>query len=226
MLLEASTPDFKADLRRLVDYLKTQVSKLGVEVVNDEATRHTIEAGGFDAVVLAAGSAPWMPANVPGTGGANVVGALDVLRGAQTGRNVIVIGGGRIGCDVALFLAEQGKKVIITTRGDDIGRDMNHVERPGYFGRLSQHDVDIHTGVHLHQVTGNGVVLHDRGGAESELQGDTVVLAAGLRSNRELFNELSKVEGLEVFAVGDCAEVRSIFEAIHEGHYAARRIGE
>ena len=220
VLNEASTPDFKADIRKLIDYLSAQVKKAGVEIVEGEATSQTIKGGKFDAVIVAIG------ATHAGYESSKedrplVIGPLDVFQGATTGNSVIIVGGGMIGCAVCLVLPEQGKKMTITTRGDDIARGMNHAEQLAYFERLSKHKVDILTGVHLEEVTEEGIVIHNRAAIKSEIKGESVVLCAGLTPNRGLFDELSKIPGLKVFAIGDCVEPRAIFDAIHEGFWTA-----
>jgi 2,4-dienoyl-CoA reductase-like NADH-dependent reductase (Old Yellow Enzyme family)/thioredoxin reductase len=219
MLIEASVPEFKADLRSLIDYLATQVKKTGVKVVNSKATSHTIKDGKFDVVIVATGATPWTP-NVPGLDKPSVMGILDVLGGAKTGKNVIVVGGGLGGCDAALFLAEQGKKVTIVEVLDKIGAYMNQGESAAFFKRLSKQDVEIRTSMLLAEVTDSGVIVQDKFGIKSEVKGDTVVLATGFAPNRKLFEELSQVPDLEVYAVGDCVEARKIYDAIHEGHWA------
>jgi pyruvate/2-oxoglutarate dehydrogenase complex dihydrolipoamide dehydrogenase (E3) component len=219
-LIEASVPEFKADLRKLVDYLSTQMRKLGVKVVNQEATSQTIKNGKFDAVVLAMGATPWTP-DIPGTNKAHVIQALDVFRGAKTGDSVIVVGGGMIARDAALFLAEQGKKVMITTRRGSISRDMNIAERLGYLERLSKQKMEIRTETQLEEVTDTGLAMRDKEGRRVEIKADTVVLAAGLRPNRGLFDELSQVPNLDVYAIGDCDEPRMIYDAMHEGFETA-----
>jgi NADPH-dependent 2,4-dienoyl-CoA reductase/sulfur reductase-like enzyme len=219
-LIEASVPEFKADIRGLIDYQSTQIKKRGVKVVDAEATSQVIKDGKFDAVIVATGATP-LGYDVPGIEKPQVVGVLDGFKGAKTGKSVVVVGGGMIGCDVALFLAEQGKKVTITTRGDDIARGMNQSERLAYFERLSKQSVEIRTGVHLEEVTDNGVIVVDRGGSRIKIKGDHVVLASGLIPNRRLFDELAKIRNLRVYAIGDCAEPRMIFDAIHEANWVA-----
>jgi 2,4-dienoyl-CoA reductase-like NADH-dependent reductase (Old Yellow Enzyme family)/thioredoxin reductase len=220
MLIEASFPDFKADIRGLINYLSTQLKKTGVKIIRSEATAKIIKDGDFDAVIVATGATPWVP-GVPGVNKPSVVGILDTLNGAKTGKKVIVVGGGMIGRDIALFLAEQGKKVTITTRGDSIVRDMDVVSRLGFLERLSKQDIEIRTGVHLAEIVDDGVIMYDKQGERIEIKGDNVVLAAGLSPNRSLFDELSQIANLEVFAIGDCVEPRRIFDAIHEGHQVA-----
>ncbi len=223
MLIEASIPEFKADIRRLIDYLSTQVKKTGVKIIESEATSQNIKDGGFDAVIIATGATSGVP-DVPGIDRPSVVGALDVLGGAKTGKNVIVVGGGQAGCEVALSLAEQGKKITIIEMLDKIAQDMEANSKLAFFERLFKQDVEVRTGVHIEEVTENGIAVHDRYGARTDIQGDSVVLAVGFTPNRKLFDELAQLPELEVTAIGDCVEPRDIFSAIHEGHWAARAL--
>ena len=219
-LIEASVPEFKADIRRLIAYLSTQIMRLGVKIINSEATSQTIKEGGFEAVIVATGAISRTP-DVPGVNKSSAVQALDVLRGARTEDNVLVVGGGMIGRDVGLFLAEQGKKVTITTRGDSLLRGMNISERFGYIQRFSKHNIEVRTGLTLGEVTDRGVVMFDKEGAKVEIRGETIVLAGGLKPDRKLFDELAQITSLEVYAIGDCADPRMIYDAIHEGFEVA-----
>ena len=89
-LVEAAIPDFKQDLRPLIKYFTTQLAKTGVKVVPEEATAAGLAAAGYDAIVIATGSAPHLPTDIPGMTMPHVIGALDVLRGARTGDNAIL----------------------------------------------------------------------------------------------------------------------------------------
>jgi NADPH-dependent 2,4-dienoyl-CoA reductase/sulfur reductase-like enzyme len=221
MLVEAAVPEFKEDIRELIRYLSLQVQKAGVKTVSGEATGEIIKDGGFDAAIVATGAFPHIP-DLPGTDMPNVVGPLEVLRGARTGKRVIVVGGGLVGRDVALFLAERGKKVVITTRSDTILRDENQYVLGVYYERLSRQDATICTGVELEKITDKGVIVRDKPGTRGEIEGDTVVLAGGFAPERKLVEELRDIHGLEVHAIGDCVEPRRIHDAIHEGFFTAR----
>lgn len=221
MLIPASIPEFKADIRNFVQYLVLQVEKAGVHIVKSRATGETLGKGQFDGVIVANGATPWFP-DVPGIDESAVLNPLDVLNGTETGECVIVVGGGMIGSDVALYLAEQGKKVTITTRRDEIEGALSRRARGAYFIRLSKQDVDIRTGEHLESVNGSSIVITNRTGERSEIKGDSIVIASGLKPDRMLFEELAGLnEWDEVYAVGDCVEPRTILEAIQEGCAAA-----
>ncbi|MBI4294942.1 MAG: FAD-dependent oxidoreductase [Chloroflexi bacterium] len=132
-----------------------------MKVIETQATSQTVWDGKFDAVILATGGVLNVP-DVPGIERPSVVSALNVLRGTGTGGNVVVVGGGLAGCDVALLLAEQGKRVVIVEMKDSIAQDLNTSLRVALFERLARRDVQIYTGVHLAEVTDSGIVVHDK----------------------------------------------------------------
>jgi 2,4-dienoyl-CoA reductase-like NADH-dependent reductase (Old Yellow Enzyme family)/thioredoxin reductase len=223
MLIEASIPEFKADIRRLVDYLSTQVRKANVKVINEEATIQKIRDRNPGVVIVSTGAKPWFP-SISGIDKPLVVDAFDVLRGVKTGKNIVVIGGGPTGCDVALFLAEQGKKINIIEITDEIAQNMEAGTKKVVFKRLFNQDVDLHTGVRLETITNDGLIIYDKHNTKSEIMCDNVVLTTGMTPDRQLFDELAKISELEVYAVGNCVRPRSIFDAIHEGRWAAHLV--
>ncbi|MFC1964203.1 FAD-dependent oxidoreductase, partial [Chloroflexota bacterium] len=225
--VEASTPEFKADIRKLISYLSIQVEKAGVKVIPAEATGQTIKDGGFDVVIVATGAKAWLP-DIPGLDQPHVIEALDAFSSARIGKNVVVVGGGLIGRDAALFLALQGKKVTITTRADSLNRDADvglpFQEIGVLLKMLSENNVAIRTGVQLEKFTDNGVVVRDQQGTRSEIKGDTVVIAAGLVPDKEMAEAIRQIPGLEIISIGDCVEPRRIHNAIHEGFFVSYRL--
>ena len=226
-LIEASIPEFKApDLKPLIQYLSTQIKKLKIKLVNKEATVQTIKNGGFDAVIVAAGAIPLTLADVPGIESARVTSAVQVLQGkAKVGQKVIVIGGGIVGTEVGLFLAEQGKEVVFVEMLDTFMNNITFDEKLVYEQRFRNLKTSVHTGKRLERVTGQGIIVMDRYGARTTLTADTLVLAAGFTPNRGLIEDLKKESNIQVFEVGDCVKPRKIFDAIHEGHLAAKLLG-
>jgi 2-enoate reductase len=102
---------------------------------------------------------------------------------------------------------------------------MNNItfdEKLVYEERFRKLNVSIHTGRRLESVSDQGITVVDRYGARTVITADTVVLAAGFRPNRDLIDSLKKDAKLQVFEVGDCVKPRKIFDAIHDGHLAAK----
>jgi 2,4-dienoyl-CoA reductase-like NADH-dependent reductase (Old Yellow Enzyme family)/thioredoxin reductase len=223
-LLEASIPEFKApDLKPLVDYFRTQIKKLKIKVINEEVTSKAIKNGGFDAVIVAAGATPLTLEDVQGISHQKVTSAYQVLHGkAKLGQKIAVIGGGIVGTEVGLFLAEQGKEVIFVEMLDTFMNNVTFDEKLVYEERFKNLNVSIHTGKRLENVSDQGITVVDRYGARTVITADTVVLAAGFRPNRDLIDSLRKDLKLQVLDVGDCVQPRKIFDAIHEGHLAAK----
>ncbi|MBN1321524.1 MAG: FAD-dependent oxidoreductase [Thermoleophilia bacterium] len=226
-LLEAALPEFKApDLRPLVEYLRTQVAKLQVKVVREEATAANLEAAGYDAVIVAAGATPLALEDVCGIDDNKVVTASEVLHDEVTlGQKVAVIGGGIVGTEVGLVLAEQGKQVVFVEMLDTFMNNITVDEKQVYELRFKDLDVAVRTGQRLEAVTDKGIRVVDRFGKRADIEADSVVLAAGFRSNRALIDGLTDVRGVQVFEAGDCVKPRKIFDAIHEGHLAAKLLG-
>ena len=147
-LIEASLPEFKApDLKPLVAYLKTQVKKTGVRVISQEATLADLTGGKYGAVIVAAGATPLGLEDIPGITDPKVVAAADVLHGrALLGEKVAVIGGGIVGTEVGLVIAEGGRQVIFIEMLDEFMCNITFDERQVYEERFKDLNVSINTG--------------------------------------------------------------------------------
>lgn len=221
VLIEASVPDFKADIRELIRYFVTQMEKLKIKVILEEANIDTLKNGGFDVVLVAIGG-KLRQLDVLGIDKPHVTNVMEVLaEKAHLGKRVYVVGGGMIGAEVGLFLAEQGKEVVITTRADDFMFDVIAEDRTVYERRLAEQNVTISTGKRLERVIDKGAIVIDKYGNKEEILADTIVLNPGFTPQTTLVKQLKKEAKLETYAVGDCVNPRKIFDAIHEGHITA-----
>ncbi len=223
-LLLASVPSFKKDLEDLLEYLVTQLKKSGVRIeLGQEATGHVVREVDPDVVIVAAGAQPLKP-RIPGIEGENVKTAEAVLGGqAKVGKRVVVAGGGRVGAEMAYFLAEGGAEVTLVEMQDEMGVEMEACERAYVLEKLDEYGVSILTERSIRAITGDGVQVADRRWETSVLECDTVVLALGSTPNTELAEQLDGT-GVEVHTIGDCVEPRRIYEAIHEAWWVARHV--
>ena len=226
-LIAASVPSFKKDLVRLLKWHKTELETLRVEITTGlEVTQDMIEKEKADVVVIAAGSQPVIP-DVPGIENNKVVTAIDILLGKkQIGESIVVVGGGLIGCETALWLADQGKKVSIVEMRDSLMKSPIRVplaNKMMLLDLLEFHSVDSITGHSLYEVTNEGVILIDKGFSKMNIEADTIVLSVGLQSNKELYNSLvGKVPDL--YLIGDARDARNIMGSIWDAYEIARAV--
>jgi 2-enoate reductase len=225
-LNEAAVPGFKTDLAVLRDWYKKQLAGLGVTLkLQTEASAALIAREKPDAVIVATGSLTSVP-NIPGIGGANVVNCTDVLLGKKkTGRNVVVLGGGLIGCEAALWLAQKGKKVTIIEMLPELMTGSLSVPRMNRFmliDMLALNKVKVLTGVRAVEIIENGVNIADKK-ARKSIKADTVVLATGLKPDAALAGKLNG-RFPRVYNIGDCRDPRNILGAIWDGYEVGRTV--
>jgi pyruvate/2-oxoglutarate dehydrogenase complex dihydrolipoamide dehydrogenase (E3) component len=149
-----------------------------------------------------------------------VLTSLELLSGEKsTGENVVVIGGGTIGCEISLMLAGQGKKVTILEMLRKVGMDIGPTERFIMITSLKQNGVVLQPDTKAMEITDSGVKATTNG--ETRLyEGDTVILAAGMRPCNKLVSQLTgKVA--EIYSIGDCVEPKRIGEAIKAAYRTA-----
>lgn len=110
-LIEASVPDFKAEIRRLLDWYEREIRDLEIQVeLGTTVDAKLVDSLTPDVVVIATGSVPLTP-DIPGIEKPFVVTCCDLLLGKKkAGNQIMVIGGGLEGAETALWLASQGKK--------------------------------------------------------------------------------------------------------------------
>jgi 2,4-dienoyl-CoA reductase-like NADH-dependent reductase (Old Yellow Enzyme family)/thioredoxin reductase len=224
LLRYASVPDFKDELRKFLQYLKTQVGKSGVEVLlGREATLDLVKSLKPGAVVLAAGSTMPIP-EIPGGRRPFVSTALDLLAGKfQPGDRVLVAGGAAMGCEIAAHLAARGKKVTVVEMLNGLALDLEPRSRVTLLRLMQKHGVSTLLNWKLQRIEEGKTLLSGGNGEQKEVAADSVILALGLQANRGMLEPLKK-NFPEVQVVGDCLEPRKIYQAVHEGAFAGRAI--
>jgi 2-enoate reductase len=229
-LIEASVPDFKRDLATLLAWHKKQLKDLGVEVklgraVSDDLIIREGAEISADITIVATGSVPLIP-KIPGIENKSVVTCIDLLLGNKTaGKSVIVIGGGLVGCETALWLAQQGKQVTLVEMLPELmtgGLVVPGMNKTMLLDLLAFHKVNILPGAKVESIDTEAVnVLQDK--RHISLAADTQVLAVGLKPEDRLYKSLTgKMTFL--YSVGDCTQPRNIQGAIWDGYEVGRAI--
>ncbi len=223
-LIAASVPRFKKPLQDFLEHLRYEVKVNGVKVERGrEVTPGLVRQLNPDVVILATGATPYIP-DIPGIEAPGVVTASQVLKDKrEVGDRVVIIGGGQVGSELALFLAEQGKKVSIVEMLYGVAIDMNLFSRLYLLDRLAQLGVELLTGTTAQEVTDKGVVATGGEGKRRLVEADTVVLAAGYRPDNALEQKLKRKMS-DVYTVGDCTKVGGVWGAIHSAWRVARVI--
>lgn len=220
LLHEAAAPEFKADIRPFMKYQMTALEKLGVPVLREKADVAKLAA--YDVVICATGSLPIIP-NIPGVEKPIAVDCLSAINGAKpVGKKIVVIGGGLVGTETALDLAENGHSVTLVEMLPKIMKDVAVTDFLAYSKRIAKTDMRVLTETRLLEVLDNGARVSSKKGEET-IEADTVILALGLKAEQGLYNELIAA-GKEAYLVGDAVKAGKIFDAIHTAYRAAIRI--
>jgi 2,4-dienoyl-CoA reductase-like NADH-dependent reductase (Old Yellow Enzyme family)/thioredoxin reductase len=214
----AALPPFKGDIFPWIQYLVNQVKKAGVAVkLNADATAEIVTKGNPDAVVIATGGTPAMP-EIPGIDKPNVVTAQDVLSGkAKAGQNVVIIGGGMVGCETGHYLAGQGKTVTIIEILKRMASDMFIMTRRRLMDGLRSKKVTLLASATCEEIREGSVLVNTAEGKKETIPANTVIIAVGYKANDRLYKALEgKVS--EIYCIGNSAKPRRIFEAVSEGY--------
>ncbi len=208
-LVPASVASFKYDLKRFLEYQEHMLDKLMVEVrLETEATPEIIAGEGFDAVIAAVGAKAFVPP-IAGIDGKTVVLAEDCYNHADAlGNDVVIIGGGEIGCETALYLKEQGKHVTIIEMLPELAPETFHLTRDIMLWRVEK-EVSYHTGAACKEITASSVRFVDKDGVEQTIPCDNVVISAGMRAQTALA-ETFRDSAPEYWAAGDCTIAKNV----------------
>jgi len=175
-----------------------------------------------DVVILATGAAPIIP-SIPGVDFPNVFQAWDVLAGRDVaGKNVVVVGGGGVGCYTAHYLMARGKKVTLLEMLDKTAKDVGISNRWIVRKNLQKGGVKTFTSTKVERIS-EKEVFAVKNGERLTLPADSVVLAVGSKPNKSVA-EAIRENFPEIYEIGDCVEPRKALQAIHEGWDVALKI--
>ncbi len=248
----AGSPPGREEFINLAKDLENQLCAKGINTVLKQKVDKTfIQKQGPDAVILASGALPLSPP-IPGVEAEHVVQAWDVLANKViTGQNVVVVGGGAVGVETALFLAEKGtlsgdavkfllvnraespetlyelatrgtKKVTIIEMINKVGKDIGKSTRWAMLQDVKKAGINIKIEAKALEITDNGIRI-EQNGEVTELPADTVVLAAGAQSYNALVKDLDALE-LPYKVIGDAKNIGLAFDAVHQGYKAGMDI--
>lgn len=211
---------FKDRIKKYCDYMIRQVKKANVEVLlNTEATPQLVESIAPDALIVAIGGEPIKP-NIEGINNDNVFLAMDALKEPdKLGEKVVIIGGGLVGCELAIQFGTIGKKVTVVEMGDLLAATGQLCERIHTLKWMDMNKVQSLLESQCTAITEKGVYVSTNG-KESFVEADSVVICTGYKNN-SVRNNIFKDLAYDVIFVGDCKKTATIREAVRSGFDAA-----
>ncbi|MGR3293043.1 MAG: oxidoreductase [Candidatus Scalindua sp.] len=258
----AYIPPGREEIVNVINFLENQIKKLNVKIeLCKKVDTSTIKNFKPDVVIAATGGSPLIP-GIPGVKEKNVVVAEDVFDNkVRVGKDVVIIGGGTIGCEIALHTAKMGamepevacfllknrvingdEAVELTSKGK---RNITILEMKnkigGRFGistrwvilkQVKDASINSITGIRIKKISTKSkskkekdkvCITFEKDNKDTKIFADTVIIAAGYKSNQDLTRKLNgKIA--ELYKIGDCVEVRTALEAIHEGFEVGLKI--
>ena len=220
LLAEQHIP-FKQDMFNFVKVLSARLKAAGVTVeLNHALTAEEASAMNPDVIVVAVGAKPVVPP-IPGIDSAKVVG-LDALHQTPPalGQKVVILGGGLVGCECAIYLDGLGKDVTVVEMKDDWAADSYFMHRNAMNMYIRDSRIQIHTATRAKAVTEQGLVCESACCGEVLYEADTILLAAGMKADRATVEQFYNAAP-RVFEVGDCIRAGRVLEATTQGYYRA-----
>ncbi|MBE6991768.1 MAG: FAD-dependent oxidoreductase [Ruminococcaceae bacterium] len=217
----AAAADFKYDLNNFMNYLRRMVEKNDIEVrLGKDATPEIVAAEQADVVIAALGADASRPP-VPGIEKAIAAEEIYHMDADALGKTAVIIGGGDIGCETALYLAQKGVRVVIVEMLRALCPETFSLTRYAMLNLLAETRLaSAYMGASCAEVTDTGVVVRDSYGMTQEVDADMVILAAGMKP-RNAAAESFRQCAPEFFAVGDCVTAKNVRTATRTAFDAA-----
>jgi len=216
----------KEGVRNFNNYLKRQMELKRIDVeYHCEATIEKIRETQPDVVVAATGSYLFIP-NIPGFDSEKVVTIKGLYENTKLkgDENIVVLGGGVNGSEVALALANEGHKVTVIEMMDSFANGLSAMNRLAILDLMKAHDnITMLPNTKCKCISGNEVVCENKAGEEIRLPFDLVIAASGMRSENALAKKVLD-EFPESYMIGDAIKHERIGDAVHQGFFTGMRI--
>jgi 2,4-dienoyl-CoA reductase-like NADH-dependent reductase (Old Yellow Enzyme family)/thioredoxin reductase len=228
---EAAQVPYKEEFADLIRYQQVQLQRTGVEVhLNTLVTPETVAAEDPDAVVVATGARPIIPA-FSGLEKTRWTTAYDLLDGRVevSTPTAFIVGAGTAGVETAEYLARQGVRCTVVKRRPEIGAKLDPLARALLLRRLESLGVEVRTGVEVVRFEtdqqGQTIVVarpwpHQEDAPELHFPAETVIIALGLHADHSLADALANRP--DIYIIGDCVEPREVQDAVYEGFEVGR----
>lgn len=234
----AGAHEFKEDIHGLRDWYIAELKEQNVPIhMNSEFSTELYKEGQFDTVIMATGASSVVPTSIPGI--EKAITAVELLEeNVDPGETVVVVGGGMVGCETAVDLAQKGKKVTIVEMLVDVlsSEFVPQQHKMMLQDMIKAYNVDVCADYKLVEVTDEGAVVEVanklftidmagnlltslKAGDRKTLKADKVILSIGLKPNKTITEELRAI-GAEVIEVGSTKRAGNVIDATHDAYEA------
>lgn len=243
MFIAAAAPDYKEDDKKLIEWYKLQLEKLSVHIhFNTEVTKDMTT--GYDEIFVATGATE-RKLSTAGFDAENVTYAVDTLLHTKVeGDNVLIVGGGLTGCEIAYSLCKEGKKVTIVEMTDTIlnAYGLSAANYNMLMELLDYYKVKVMKNAVVEKFE-NGVAtvveteknepnnanrakrmfcLGSQGEKVThEIPADHIVVSIGYQANQKLYEE---IKGDHTYLIGDAKQPTNIMDAIWAAYEIAMNV--
>lgn len=225
-LIQAGSHPFKQEVQALNEWYRGELQNLKVDVrTGTEATPGMLREMNADVIILSTGYVPVVP-HIPGIDRPMVVECTDsYAHPEKIGQRVAVIGGGLVGCEMALGYAMEGKQVTVVEALDSLmmaGDEQPPIPNGQMIPDLFDHyGVQVLTGHKLTAVEESGIIVSSEQG-EKIIPVDSAVLAVGFRPAASMYQALSGCGAVVYEITGQ--QIGTIMRAVWNGYELGNNI--
>jgi len=208
----------KISMGKIVNYYEKELEKSKVNVIYKEADKSDLIS--YDKVILATGSIPQKSSIT----GLDKYYWADILlkENLPKNKNVLIIGGGLIGVDIATALILNNNKVILVKRTFDFGEDMEAIAKNLSLKMIKESGAVFSDYTYIKKIEEN-TAYAERNGEEIKYEDiDVFVVSTGMESFNPLESQLRNKIPINV--IGDAKKVGKAQDAIQDGYFTAIEI--
>ena len=219
---------FKRNLARYLDVQEQAViAHPSIKLVlNTPLTPEMAAEIGADALIAALGARPAVPPikGILGSGAGTMPAEYAYLNPGETGGDVLILGGGLVGVELAIYLAQLGKKVTILEMQNKLDDGGNHLHAKGLAVEINRYGIDVNLNAKAVEITDGGALAETVGGTSRLFEADTIIYATGyapLQNEAMAFHAAAP----EFYVLGDCVAPGNITYATSSAYEISRALG-
>lgn len=223
-LIAAGVPDFKEDDIALINWYIHSLEELEVPIhLKTEISSEDVLKYDADVVIVATGAVSKM---IEFSDKDNVFSAEDVLmKRLEVGQKTVVVGGGLVGCETALWLADEGKDVtivealdgLLAANGPSCSANSEMLKKLVPFKGI---DIKVNAMVKDYK---DGILIINTAGGYEKIECDSLIISVGFKSDDSLY-QLLEEEVDEIYNIGDSRVTSNVMYAIWDAYEVANHI--